>query len=589
MASGEHPASRNLKPEVYLNLPENLESFTAFDMSVYLNQDENLESFTAVWLDADIVKDADYYNSTLISLRRFISCVKIFADPDSCIDYISSIENEKVFIVLSGFLGEVVVPLTYELPQIEFIYIFCHNKGKHEQWANNYCKIHGVFNDKNSLFFKMAEDVKAFSNDISSMTLLTKESSFQDRTTLYGGLFYPLVIEMLNDIPATDDAKNEMIKECRMYYKDNVKQQEEIDDFEKTYKADKAIWWYTKNTFVYRLLNKAFRTQNIGIMIKFRFILADINTQLSSLETNHMGPLYRSMIDTNKNILTVYRGQQLSVNELQQIKDRLNKRISMNTYLSATTDKYVALIFAGDGSQRPHFESVLFEINIDIRDRLLGRKCCKPLLFIDKLSEIPHEKEILFSLRTVFKVESIKQLDNGIWHIVLRLVKQKHQWNAVRRIFLKPKNLLPQVIKFFCRGVDDSLEKAYIATVIYELPANIRDTVTCYVALASVCSYAEDYRTQLKIYSEIIKLFHDALPPNHPFLSLCTMESMKRNREKPNYAKFHALMNSTLVAKLNAVNDKGEIIETVFEQEDPKTTFEDAFCRNSSDSDGSED
>ncbi|CAF0750591.1 unnamed protein product [Didymodactylos carnosus] len=106
MASGKHSVSHNLDP---------------FDLSVNFNQDENFEGFTAVWLDDNIVKDADYYNSTIISLRRVISYVKIFADPDNCIDYISSIENEKVFIVLSGSLGEVVIPLTYELPQIEFI------------------------------------------------------------------------------------------------------------------------------------------------------------------------------------------------------------------------------------------------------------------------------------------------------------------------------------------------------------------------------------------------------------------------------------------------------------------------------------
>ena len=41
----------------------------------------------------------------------------------------------------------------------------------------------------------------------------------------------------------------------------------------KTYSSETAIWWYTRDSFIYRILNKALRTQNIQILISFRFLI----------------------------------------------------------------------------------------------------------------------------------------------------------------------------------------------------------------------------------------------------------------------------------------------------------------------------
>ncbi|CAF0750573.1 unnamed protein product [Didymodactylos carnosus] len=128
------------------------------------------------------------------------------------------------------------------------------------------------------------------------------------------------------------------------------------------------------------------------------------------------------------------------------------------------------------------------------------KKRFKPLAFIDKFSDMPDEKEILFSVRSVFKVESIQQSDNRIWHIVLKLVKAKHQSPDFVSIILNTEDTLAYITNFFCHDVDDPLEKAYIATVIYELFVNIREAAIFYFHMSIVCYFAEDYRTQLKIY-----------------------------------------------------------------------------------------
>ncbi|CAF3081393.1 unnamed protein product [Rotaria sp. Silwood2] len=51
--------------------------------------------------------------------------------------------------------------------------------------------------------------------------------------------------------------------------------------------------------------------------------------------------------------LYVYCGQGMSNSELQTIQNSINGRIATNTFLSTTFDKHVAMIYAGNGAQRP--------------------------------------------------------------------------------------------------------------------------------------------------------------------------------------------------------------------------------------------
>ena len=67
-----------------------------------------------------------------------------------------------------------------------------------------------------------------------------------------------------------------------------------------------ALWWYTRESFIYRILNKALRIQNIDLLFLFRFYIRDIEQQLHKNR-------YQSSV-------RVYRGQLMSHEELEFIK-----------------------------------------------------------------------------------------------------------------------------------------------------------------------------------------------------------------------------------------------------------------------------
>jgi hypothetical protein len=81
----------------------------------------------------------------------------------------------------------------------------------------------------------------------------------------------------------TENIHKDLLDECRRIYRENKAQTQFINAFETEYQPSKAIWWYTRDTFLYRLINMALRTENMVIIWKFRFIIQDIYQQLKTM------------------------------------------------------------------------------------------------------------------------------------------------------------------------------------------------------------------------------------------------------------------------------------------------------------------
>ncbi|CAF3120502.1 unnamed protein product, partial [Rotaria sp. Silwood2] len=59
------------------------------------------------------------------------------------------------------------------------------------------------------------------------------------------------------------------------------------------------------------------------------------------------------MLIAGETSLNVYRGQLMSADELQLIKNNIGEFISINIFLSTTTIRSIAIDFSGNGCQRP--------------------------------------------------------------------------------------------------------------------------------------------------------------------------------------------------------------------------------------------
>ncbi len=50
-------------------------------------------------------------------------------------------------MIISGVLGQHIVPRVHNMSPVDSIFIFCDNKKYHEQWATDWPKIQGVFTE----------------------------------------------------------------------------------------------------------------------------------------------------------------------------------------------------------------------------------------------------------------------------------------------------------------------------------------------------------------------------------------------------------------------------------------------------------
>ena len=175
-----------------------------------------------------------------------------------------------------------------------------------------------------------------------------------------------------------------------------------INDFEDNYNSSQAIQWYTRPIFVYKLINKALRTDDIKQLYIFRFFLSDICLNLRQLQE-------RTPLESHPKL---YRGTRLPCYDLMEIFHKCGHLISLNGFLSTSKNIEVAHMFAGTHEaknvQRQNdteiMRSVLFEIEIDYNVAKEDLPICAD---ITDLSHIQEEEEILFDFATVFEVCSV--------------------------------------------------------------------------------------------------------------------------------------------------------------------------------------
>ncbi|CAF4426091.1 unnamed protein product, partial [Rotaria sp. Silwood2] len=401
-----------------------------------LKTENNLVDFIIVVIDS-LIETSEDCKVLISDLQNYVhNSVNAFTNFDQSLTFIQNNHTLKIFLIIAGNFGEQYGHHFFELSQIECVYVFCHDCEKHGSWANQVQKMRGVFVDKTQLLTIVCQDVKNFGNRWSFF----EGSSFQKAST-DDGLWYQLFIKIVMEQPRTSDAWQEMLNECRSYYRNDSLMLKKVDEFENNYAPDKAINYYSQDSFIYRIVNCALRTQNIDIAIKFRTYIGDLYRELRKWH-------WRRGLDFNKNktelpIHVVYRGEYVQEQKLEQLKGYCvsrNAHITLNVFGSTTRDPETALGFIP--CDRPGSVRCLYQIFI--RDNghittIASSVCCRMFLGIEDFSVMPKEQEVLFCVGSHFHVKYIgKMTSERSWvPIVLELDADRsgfadywHVWSA---------------------------------------------------------------------------------------------------------------------------------------------------------------
>ncbi len=111
--------------------------------------------------------------------------------------------------------------------------------------------------------------------------------------------------------------------------KNNPTESNIVKEFECEYFPERSLWWYTRHSFVFRLLNKSLRTQNIELLYLFGFYIRDLEKELKINQC--LSPIH------------VYRAQLMSKDEIEILKNSIGDFISINSFLSTSLNRNLAI------------------------------------------------------------------------------------------------------------------------------------------------------------------------------------------------------------------------------------------------------
>ena len=464
---------------------------------------QNLEDYIVIWLDANAGKNTKKVERTKTRIRRIANYLKPFNDIDKCIAYTTNIRDEKIFFIVSGIYGKKILPIIHDLPSMESIYIFCFDKKKHVVWSEKFSKIQGVFTETNLLLIQITKDISEYLRR-TPITVI-QDSTTQDPKNEQGKcMWFHVLLHVLLRLPDSPTAKNDMINECLNQYMGNKIEQQKIEEFRDQYKCENAIYWYTRDCFVYRLINKALRTENIDRIFLYRFFIIDLFKQLKRLHDEQFA---------DKQTLTLYRGQSMYATEFEKLKNNINGYISVNTFFSTTSSCIVASNFSGNITVHADstVRSVVFRINADS-----SINKSKPFARISRFSVNIDEDEYLFTMGTTFKILSVEEVTDETWYITLEMVSEEYE--PMRTLFDDYKAIVGENSSLLVLGdllakelEDYERARHYYELLIQELPEDNIMVGYAYSTIAVMLVGEGNYEEALSLFKKAKKIYSKAM------------------------------------------------------------------------------
>ncbi|CAF0897422.1 unnamed protein product [Didymodactylos carnosus] len=470
---------------------------------------KNLEGTTLLWCDPNIGKEKDT-EKTMKELREINDYVIFHTDEDQCVEYIKTVTEEKIFLVISGQCASsgMLLKQIHPLRQVDSIFIFCLQPENFKHLLEEYCKIVGIYCERRDLIASIKENVELVGKQLGAFCFYNQHREKSTRNLSKESaefLWFQLFKDVILRLPRDNHSKHQLIEFCRQYYHGNEEQLRLIDEFQNSYTSGEAIKWYTRETFLYKLVNKALRTEDVEQLYTFRYFIADLSLSLTAE--------YQHIRERQEDVVTLYRGLKVDEEEFLILKQNEGNLISTNGFLSTSRCRNVALAFATKPTQRTNVISILYEIECNVKDT-------ESIVFADiaKFSDYTCEQEVMFDLGTTYRIVSIREdTEQKLWIIKM---KATDEGAAVAReyIELNRKQNLDETAVIIMFGkllarmgkYDQSLK--YFHNLLDNHLTRDEDIAVIYNYIGTVHQYKGDFDKGLENFERAYNLMMNSTP-----------------------------------------------------------------------------
>ncbi|CAF1029252.1 unnamed protein product [Adineta steineri] len=370
---------------------------------------QQVQNVLLIWLDSNIDETTNDCQNTITKLRCAVNDVHTYTNGDECLELIQTIIDKKVCMIISGSLGQHIMPHVHNMSQVDSIFIFCDNKKYHEQWTKDWPKIKGVFIDITPICEALKEAAHHCEQNAIPMSFVGTNKKLDQLDPSF--MYTQILKEILLTIKFDQNHIQDYFDYCRDVFVDNEEEMVNIKRLESQYHNKTPIYWYTCQMFLYPMLNRALRLMDGDIITNMGFFIGDLHRQIEQLHKEQYGGT------TAADTFTVYRGQGLSTGDFEQMMKTKGGLISFNNFLSTSTVRKISLGFAQDAARNPDQVGVLFIMKIN------PAQSTTPFASITGISEFQKEEEVLFSMHSVFRIQDIKQMgrNNRLYEVNLVL------------------------------------------------------------------------------------------------------------------------------------------------------------------------
>jgi hypothetical protein len=318
-----------------------------------------LENYTLMWLDSDANESSGDYCKLNHALNQMSVNPYLFTDADECIDFITSNDNEKISMILSGIYAQYLTPLIHEISQLNALFVFSNNEALPKELQNTWLKFKGTITNVNVICEPLKHLARRHEQNSIPIIFLTstKDKTVTDLNQLDPSFMYTRILkEILFEL----DYDENSVKEFMDYIpKADVSTDATLAMIELEYHNHSPIWWYTSGYFFYSVLNRALRTLDTATIIKMGFFVRDLDRQIEQLHREEYG-------NQNNGDFTLYRGQGMSLEDFQKLNATKGGLLSFNNFLSTSKDKDISFVFAESNAINLDFVGILFEITVDL-------------------------------------------------------------------------------------------------------------------------------------------------------------------------------------------------------------------------------
>ena len=475
-------------------------------------QRETLKDFcVAVYRSTD-----SEMHDLIAQLRMMVDSIYVFDGVDLSLESILAFQlfvdsqAQKSFVIVSDALGKIVVPWIHDFSEIDSIYIFARNTSKSDEWVKVWKKIAGVFVDILVICYELKRNIRIYELESTLITIIPPSTTI-DSNKLDSTFMYTMLLkEMLLDMEYRKEAKTEFANFCRLKIVEIKTTSHAIDEFERDYRLHSPVWWYTKDTFIYPMLNKALRTQDCETCIKMGFFVRELHEQLKQLHS----------IAGEATPLFVYRGQGISYTDFEKLKKSEGGLFSFNYFVSTSYDRSVSFAYADSIQDDPDLIGLLFEMEID------STVSSTPFASLENISYFSDsERELLFSMHAVFRIGQIQQIDNKLWQIKLTLTSDSDQQLKLLTDFIRDESEQPDTYARLGRlmlkmGEYSKAEEIFRIALETSSSYQLSDIAVFYHQLGHVMIQKGDLTTALTYIKKGFELQEKNLPSNHPSLAI---------------------------------------------------------------------